>query len=62
MGIRPDDLNEMWVSQYTDIPGIKDLIQFLKNRGLKVSVLSDNVPERIEYLQNNIIFLRFLTT
>lgn len=51
-GFSPDEINLMWVSEYVEIPGMRDLIKDLKKKGLKVSVLSDNVPERINYLED----------
>jgi putative hydrolase of the HAD superfamily len=52
-----NELNRMWVSQYTEIPGIKQSIKKLKKRGIKVTILSDNVPERIIFLQKKYCFL-----
>jgi epoxide hydrolase-like predicted phosphatase len=55
--VSPEELNYMWVSQYTEIPGIRKIINELKAKGTKVTILSDNVPERIEYLQDKYKFL-----
>jgi len=52
-----DQLNEMWVSEYTEVTGVKEIIKDLKKKGIKVTILSDNVPERIEYLQKKYKFL-----
>ncbi|MBU2592254.1 MAG: HAD family hydrolase [Patescibacteria group bacterium] len=56
-GLLGNELNEMWVSQYTEMPGIRKLIEGLKEKGIRVAVLSDNVPERISYLENKYHFL-----
>jgi HAD superfamily hydrolase (TIGR01509 family) len=53
----PDELNNIWVSEYTEISGIRDIIISLKNKGIIVTILSDNVPERITYLQEKYHFL-----
>lgn len=55
--ISPFEINLMWVSEYTEIPGTRKFIEKLKSQGIKVAVLSDNVPERINYLQNKYSFL-----
>lgn len=55
--VTPRDLNIMWVSEYTEMAGIRDLILSLKNGGIKVTILSDNVPERVKYLQEKYQFL-----
>ena len=52
-----NELNLLWVSQYTEIDGVRDIVQWLKNQGLKVGILSDNVPERVNYLQEKYKFL-----
>lgn len=51
------ELNRLWVSQYTEVPAVRKIVEDLKSKGLKVAVLSDNVPERIDYLQNKYRFL-----
>lgn len=56
-GLTGDKLNKMWVSEYRERPGVKKLIEKLKEKGLKVTILSDNVPERINFLQNKYRFL-----
>lgn len=55
--VLPDDLNLMWVSEYTEIREVKDIVVNLRSNGLKVTILSDNVPERIDYLQKKYGFL-----
>jgi len=55
--VSPQELNHLWVSQYTEIPGIRNIINELKSKEILVTVLSDNVPERIEYLQQKYKFL-----
>lgn len=56
-GLSGDELNEMWLSQYIEVPGIRKLIEGLKEKGVRTTVLSDNVPERISYLENKYHFL-----
>ena len=55
--ISPEELNLMWVSEYVERPQIRDIIKSLKEKGIKITILSDNVPERIKYLQNKYHFL-----
>lgn len=55
--INPEELNRMWVSQYTEIIGVREIVLWLKSLGIKVGILSDNVPERVEYLENKYHFL-----
>lgn len=56
-GLSGDELNKIWVSQYKEVPGIRKLTERLKEKGIKVTVLSDNVPERIGFLQDKYNFL-----
>ena len=53
----PEELNNLWVSQYTEIPEMRDIILWLRSLNIKVGILSDNVPERIEFLQSKYHFL-----
>lgn len=58
VNIKAEELNNLWVRQYTEIPGVKDAVIKLKNKGYIVAVLSDNVPERVDYLQRKYNFLK----
>jgi len=53
----PEGLNDLWVSQYTEIVGMRDIVLRLKELKIKTGILSDNVPERVEYLQGKYHFL-----
>ena len=55
--LTPDELNDLWVKQYTENSGIRNVVLDLKRKGKKVTILSDNVPERIKYLQEKYNFL-----
>lgn len=50
------ELNQLWVSQYKEVPEVKQLVLDLRNAGKIVTVLSDNVPERVDYLQEKYHF------
>lgn len=55
--VSAEDLNNLWVSQYTEISGMRDIVLWLKSLNIKTGILSDNVPERIEYLETKYHFL-----
>ena len=55
--LSPDEINNLWVSQYTEISGIRGIVLWLKELNLRVGILSDNVPERVKYLQDKYQFL-----
>jgi len=55
--LKPDELNNLWASQYTEINGVRNIAEELKKQGLTVGILSDNVPERVNYLQKKYKFL-----
>jgi putative hydrolase of the HAD superfamily len=52
------DLNSMWVESYELIKGTVNTIKRLKDRGIKLYFLSDNVKERVEYTQKKFDFLK----
>ena len=55
--LSPYEINNLWVSQYTEISGIRGIVLWLKELNLRVGILSDNVPERVKYLQDKYQFL-----
>ena len=59
LGIEADnkDLNKMWVESYELIEGTIEIIKQLKEKGIKLYFLSDNVKERSELLQEKYNFL-----
>lgn len=50
-------LNKIWVESYALIQGTIKLIKKLRKKGIKLYYLSDNVKERVEYLQAKFNFL-----
>jgi putative hydrolase of the HAD superfamily len=55
--LSPEEINLMWVSEYTEIAGVRTIIDYIKSQNIRVGILSDNVPERINYLENKYHFL-----
>ncbi len=52
-----DDLNRTWIESYEPIQDSIKIIKKLKKKGIKLFFLSDNVKDRIEYLQKKYNFL-----
>lgn len=52
-----DELNKLWVESYKPIKGTVRIIKLLKKKRIKLYVLSDNVKERVEYLQSKYKFM-----
>lgn len=52
------NLNKMWMESYEPIKGTIKIIEQLKENGIKLYFLSDNVKERSEYLQKRYKFLK----
>lgn len=52
-----DELAEIWFEGYKPIEGINELISSLKASGYEIIFLSDNVQERVDYLQNKYLFM-----
>lgn len=46
-----ESLERLWLDGYKVIPGTVNLIHRLKRAGYEVLFLSDNVPERVHYLE-----------
>ena len=59
LGIKADnnELNKLWVESYEPIEGTIKIIKQLKKKNIKLYYLSDNVKERVEYLQAKFNFL-----
>lgn len=53
-----NDLNKIWVGSYELIKGTVEIIKRLKNSGIKLYFLSDNVKERVEHTQKKFNFLK----
>lgn len=53
-----EELTRTWVESYEPIEGTIEIIKKLKGQGIKLYFLSDNVKERVEYLQGKHDFLR----
>lgn len=54
-----EELSEIWLSGYVPIQGTIDLIKELKDKGYEILYLSDNVQERIDYLEGKYHFLQY---
>ena len=52
-----EELTRTWLESYEPIKGTVEIIQQLKVKGIKLYFLSDNVKERVEYLQGKYNFL-----
>ncbi len=51
------ELSLTWLREYVPIPGTVTLVKKLRSAGYETLFLSDNAPDRIEYLQQNYGFL-----
>ncbi|MCX6824206.1 MAG: HAD-IA family hydrolase [candidate division SR1 bacterium] len=51
------ELSNIWLQEYKLIPGTADIVDRLKNSLYEIIFLSDNVQERIDYLENKYPFL-----
>lgn len=51
-------LRDVWLSGYVPIDGTVDLIENLKDNGYEILYLSDNVAERIAYLEDKYRFMQ----
>lgn len=52
-------LNKLYMESYTPIRGTIGIIRRLKEREIRIYFLSDNVRERVEYLQGKYKFMRY---
>jgi glucose-1-phosphatase len=53
-----DTLRQMWLSGYIPVTGTIDAIRRLRKSGYRLLYLSDNIAERVEYLDAQYKFLR----
>jgi len=51
------ELSLTWLKEYTPIPETVAIVKKLRSAGFETLFLSDNAPDRIEYLQQNYGFL-----
>ncbi len=56
---KTEDLSRAWLTCYTPIEGTEEIIIKLKKQGLRLYILSDNVKERVNYLQERYNFLNY---
>lgn len=54
-----EELAEIWLNGYVPIEGTVDIIKELKENGYEILYLSDNVQERIDYLEEKYHFLQY---
>ena len=54
-----DELAQIWLNGYVPIEGTVDIIKELKGNGYEIIYLSDNVQERIDYLEEKYHFLQY---
>ena len=54
-----DELAFIWLNGYVPIEGTVDIIKELKENGYEIIYLSDNVQERIDYLEEKYHFLQY---
>jgi len=55
--LKPDEFRDLWVSSYVPIPKTVAIIDELNKKKYEVLFLSDNAPDRIEYLEKKYFFL-----
>ena len=53
------ELAEIWLNGYVPIEGTVDIIKELKENGYEILYLSDNVQERIDYIEEKYHFLQY---
>ncbi len=53
------ELAEIWLNGYVPIQGTVDIIKELKEKGYEILYLSDNVQERIDYIEEKYHFLQY---
>lgn len=57
-----EGLSLLWFEGYVPIPGTKSVVMGLRQAGYEVLYLSDNVPERVAFLEHRYQFLQHFTT
>jgi HAD superfamily hydrolase (TIGR01509 family) len=53
-----EELSKIWLEAYKPIDGTENLVKRLKNSGNELLFLSDNVEERVKYLDEKYNFIR----
>lgn len=56
--ISTDELSQIWHNNYLPIQGTIEIIRKLKAKGYRLIFLSDNVQERVDFLQEKYDFLK----
>lgn len=54
-----EELAQIWLNGYVPIDGTVEIIKELNENGYEVLYLSDNVQERIDYIENKYHFLQY---
>lgn len=54
-----EELALIWLNGYVPIQGTVDIVKELKEKGYEIIYLSDNVQERIDYLEEKYSFLQY---
>ena len=54
-----EELAEIWLNGYVPIEGTVEIIKELNEKGYEILYLSDNVQERIDYLEKKYHFLQY---
>lgn len=54
-----EELGEIWLNGYVPIEGTVEIIKELKEKGYEILYLSDNVQERIDYIEEKYHFLQY---
>lgn len=54
-----EELAEIWLKGYVPIEGTVEIIKELKEKGYEILYLSDNVQERIDYIEEKYHFLQY---
>lgn len=57
LDIDTTELSKIWLDGYEPIEGTADLIDRLKKSGYELLFLSDNAPDRVDYLESRFAFL-----
>lgn len=54
-----DELSKIWLDGYVPIEGTVEIIKELRENGYEILYLSDNVQERIDYIESKYHFLQY---
>lgn len=55
----PEKLSQIWLSGYKPIAGMFQILEQLRDKNFELLYLSDNVKERVDYLEGKYHFLNF---